>query len=261
MSPDPTDNRSRTIHRQLLLQVGQEQGDLQGLDDKILQAGADYLHRLGGGILHILPGEYTMRNALYLHSNLTIRGSGSDTVLKKAASATTPLVRDSDWYENQVVVEDPSGFSPGCGIMLRSWKNGVMQVIKDTVVEVDGDRLVLSRRLEKNAWLQEQGTAATLFPILTAERVDDVCVEDLVLDGNMEHNEEIDGNYAGGVFIQHCDRYTFRNVTSRNYNGDGFSFQVCDDVRFVQRTQEDARAGKNRAISKKHADTKKKKIL
>ena len=57
-------------------------------------------------------------------------------------------------------------------------------------------------------------------------------VEDLVLDGNRDHNEHINGNFAGAVFIQHCNRWRFGNVTARNYNGDGFSFQVCDDVQF-----------------------------
>jgi nitrous oxidase accessory protein NosD len=82
-----------------------------------------------------------------------------------------------------------------------------------------------------NFWLEDQATAASLFPILTAEWVNDVSVQDLVLDGNMEQNEEIDGNHAGAVFIQHSDRFTFDNVIARNYNGDGFSWQVCDDVR------------------------------
>jgi len=57
-------------------------------------------------------------------------------------------------------------------------------------------------------------------------------VESLVLDGNRSANEEINGNYAGGLFIQNCDRHTYLNVVSRSYNGDGFSFQVCDDIRF-----------------------------
>ncbi len=225
------DNRSRTAPKAPILTVGQEQGDLRGRDDKILQAGVEYVHRLGGGILQILPGEYAMRNALYLRPHVTIRGSGVETVLKKAASVVTGLARDSDWYENQVEVEDPSGFAPGCGIMLRSHRQGELQVVRDTVVEMAGNVISLSRRLEKNFWLQEQATAATLFPILTAEWVNDVLVQDLVLDGNMEQNEEIDGNHAGALFIQHCDRHTFENVIARNYNGDGFSWQVCDDVR------------------------------
>lgn len=229
---DARENRSRTIPSTLTLSVGPKDADLTGTDDKGLQAGLDYLHRLGGGTLVIRPGEYTMRNALYLRPGVAIRGAGEDTVLKKASSTCTPLACDSDWYEAQIRVEDPSGFTPGCGIILRAKCDNRLEVIKDTVTRIDGQTLYLSRRLEKNAWLQDGATAATIFPILTAEWVDDVLVEDLVLDGNREENEEINGNYAGGVFIQHCDRHTYRNVVSCDYNGDGFSFQVCDDIRY-----------------------------
>ncbi|MFT5088333.1 MAG: hypothetical protein ACI906_001766 [Candidatus Latescibacterota bacterium] len=229
--PDPRDNRSRTTAQKMELRVGPD-GDLQGSDDKVLQAGIDYLHRLGGGTLHIRPGEYTMRNALYLRSGVRIVGGGEGTVLKKAASVCTELVCDSDWYEAQIRVADPSGFTPGCGIALRSQHAGALQVIKDTVTAVEGNILHLSRRLEKNAWLSEGATAATLFPILTAEWVDDIEIEHLVLDGNRENNEELNGNYVGGLFIQHCDRYSMRDVVSRHFNGDGFSFQVCDDIHF-----------------------------
>jgi len=50
--------------------------------------------------------------------------------------------------------------------------------------------------------------------------------------GNRDKNEHINGNFAGAVFIQHCNRWLFKNVIATNYNGDGFSFQVCDDVQF-----------------------------
>ena len=237
-------NRSRTIPGSLTLSVGHKDADLIGSDDKILQAGLDYLHRLGGGTLEIRAGEYTMRNTLYLRPGITIRGAGEDTILKKTPSSCTPLDCDSDWYEAQVHVADPTGFTPGCGIMLRSTRDTRLEVIKDTVTHIDGKTLYLSRRVEKNAWLEDGATAATLFPILTAEWVDDVTVENLVLDGNRAANDEIDGNYAGGVFIQHCDRHTYRYVVSRNYNGDGYSFQVCDDIRFEScRSENNANLG------------------
>ena len=121
-------------------------------------------------------------------------------MLRKTASGCTPLTRDSDWYENRVTVEDPSPFRPGCGIMLRSYADGggLREVVRDTVVDVDGSELTLSRRLLKNFWLEHRATAATLFPVVTAEEgVCDVTVEDLVLDGNHDENEEINGNYAG----------------------------------------------------------------
>ena len=241
-----TKNRTRSVKRPLLLTVGPREGDLRGDDDRILQAAADYLHRLGGGTLQILPGQYTMSNALYLHPHITIRGAGESTVLRKAPGACTPITRDSDWYENRVTVRDPGPFAPGCGIMLRSYRNGrIHEAVRDTVTHVEGDELTLSRRLEKNSWLEDEATAATLFPLLTAaEHVDDVCVESLVLDGNREHNDEINGNYAGAVFIQHCHRFTFRAVIARNYNGDGFSFQVCDDIHFERcRSENNANLG------------------
>ncbi len=232
---DLTTNRPITAREEMTLTVGHGAGDLQGADDKVLQAGADYLRRLGGGVLQILPGVYTMHNALYLHPNLTVRGTGAATVLRKAPGFRTDLVRDSDWYEARVAVRDAGGFSAGCGVMLRAFRtsDGRMEVVRDTVTAVEGNLVSLSTRIYKNMWLEERATLATIFPILTAEEgVHDVRVENLVLDGNSEENEEINGNYSGAVFLQRCHRYRFSNVTARNYNGDGFSFQVCDDFVF-----------------------------
>ncbi len=229
-------NRPLRNRRDLILTIGQTDGDLRGNDDKVIQAGVEYLHRLGGGTLKVLPGVYNLRNAIYLRSNITLRGSGEQTILRKAKSVVTALSRDSDWFEYGVHVTDSKGFVPAGGIMLRT-KTGPgdwqYDVLRATITAIEGDVIFLDRLTKENFWLEKDATAATIFPILTAENVDDVVVEDIVLDGNREENEHINGNFAGGVFIQHCNRWTFRNVTSRNYNGDGFSFQVCDDIRFL----------------------------
>ena len=228
-------NRPMRNRRDLVLTVGQNEGDLQGDDDKVIQAGIEYLHRLGGGTLNVLPGVYNLQNAIYLSPNITLKGSGEKTILRKAGSVVTALARDSDWFEYGIQVEDAKGFVPGGGIMLRT-KTGPGEwqydVLRSTVTAVEGDVIFIDRLTEENFWLEKKATAATIFPILTAENVDDVVVEDIVLDGNREENEHINGNFAGAVFIQHCNRWSFKNITSRNYNGDGFSFQVCDDVRF-----------------------------
>jgi len=231
----PSANRPMRNQRAATLTVGQTEGDLQGSDDKVIQAGIEYLHRLGGGTLHILPGVYHLENAIYLRPNITLRGSGEKTILKKAASVVTPLVRDSDWFEYGVQVGDSKGFTPGAGIMLRS-KTGPgdwqFEVVKATITAIHENVLFLDRLTKENFWTEKDATAATVFPLLTAENVDNVVVEDIVLDGNREQNEHINGNFSGGVFIQYCNRWRFKNVTSQNYNGDGFSFQVCDDIQF-----------------------------
>jgi nitrous oxidase accessory protein NosD len=73
-------------------------------------------------------------------------------------------------------------------------------------------------------------TCASLFPIFSGENIADVVIENIALDGNKANNENLDGNYAGCVFLQDCSRIAMRNVTARNYNGDGLSWQICHDV-------------------------------
>ena len=134
-------NRPMRSVRTLVLTVGQTDGDLRGSDDKAIQAGVDYLHRLGGGTLRILPGVYEMKNAIYLHPRITLSGSGEQTILRKSAGVVATLIRDSDWYEYGVEVNDPAGFAPGGGIMLRtSTGPGQWQydVLRATVTSIEG---------------------------------------------------------------------------------------------------------------------------
>lgn len=59
----------------LTVTVGPEKADLVGTDHKVLQAAVDYVARLGGGTVHILPGTYRLRNAVYLQSRVRLLGS------------------------------------------------------------------------------------------------------------------------------------------------------------------------------------------
>jgi hypothetical protein len=77
---------------------------------------------------------------------------------------------------------------------------------------------------------QGSATAATVFPILSGENVADIVIENLTLDGNEANNDNLDGNYAGCIFLQDCNRITMRSLAARHYNGDGISCQICHDV-------------------------------
>src|SRR5262245_11409558 len=52
----------------LTLTVGPGKADLVGGDDKVIQAAVDYVARLGGGTVQLLPGQFRLRNAVYLPS-------------------------------------------------------------------------------------------------------------------------------------------------------------------------------------------------
>eukprot|EP00913_Durusdinium_trenchii_P013360 g12541.t1 len=218
--------------KKLTITVGPKKAQLVGADDKVLQAAVDYVARLGGGTVRVLPGTYRLSNAVYLNSNVRILGSGSDSVLLKNPSITTKLDANSDWYDQEITLKDPRGFHVGDGICLRTKNphNGGNEVVKRTLVARNGNRFKLDRALRKNFWLRGNATCSTLFPIFSGENIKNVGISNITLDGNKEKNANLDGNYAGCIFLQDCNRISIRDVEARNYNGDGISWQICHDV-------------------------------
>ncbi len=214
------------------LTVGVQKGNLVGSDEKVIQAAVDSVARMGGGTVRLGPGTFRLRNAVYLASNLRLCGSGPETILFKEPSVKTKLNLDSDWYDQEITLSDAAGFRVGDGVCLRAKNadnNGAI-VIKRTLIARTGNRFKLDRALRENLWLMRDATASTLFPILSGELVSGVTIEDLTLDGNRAKNDNLDGNYAGCIFLQDCRDFTIRRVEARNYNGDGISWQIGHDV-------------------------------
>src|SRR6185312_6062135 len=58
----------------LTLIVGPDgrRADLAGRDDKVIQAALAHVARLGGGTVRLLPGRYTLRNAVFLPSRVRL---------------------------------------------------------------------------------------------------------------------------------------------------------------------------------------------
>ncbi|QDT40196.1 Pectate lyase superfamily protein [Gimesia alba] len=217
----------------LSISVGTKAGDIVGSGDKALQAAIDYIAGKGGGTVRILPGTFTLRNSLHLPSRIRLLGSGPETIITKGASETVALSEDSDWYDQEITLEKSAGFQVGDGVVLitKNPNTGSQDVIKRTLVARSGNRFKLNDGLRKNLWLSGKPTASSLFPLLTSEYTKNVVIENLTLDGNRENNTNLNGNYGGCIFLQDCNRYSIRNVTTRNYNGDGISFQICHDVK------------------------------
>jgi hypothetical protein len=220
------------MNETLTLTVGNHSGQIQGADDRVLQAGVDYLAALGGGKLRILPGEFRLSNAVHLRSGIRIEGSGPETVLIKNPSVRTRLTRDTDWYDREIELVDSSGFDVGCGIVLQAQHahGRGRSTKKRTLVARDGNRFLLDRALHENFWADREAEAATLFPILTANHARDIEIRNLTLDGNRANNERLDGNHAGCIFMQDCESIRITEVTAQNYHGDGISWQICHDV-------------------------------
>jgi len=218
--------------QRLTITVGRKDADLVGAGHKVIQAAVDYVAGLGGGTVHVLPGEYRLRNAVYLRSGVRILGSGADSVLIKEPSIETTLAADSDWYDQEVTLADAGGFEVGDGICLETANahHGGAEVHRRTLVARIGNRFKLDRALRVNYWTMKKPVVSSLSPLITAEEARDLAVEHITLDGNKAHNAYINGNYSGALWFQDCSRIVLRGVTARNYNGDGASWQVCHDV-------------------------------
>ena len=218
--------------QRLTLTVGPKAADLIGSTEKVVQAAVDSIARWGGGTVKILPGNYHFRNAVYLQNNVRILGSGVDSVITKQPSVTAKLSEDSDWFDQEITFADAAGLEIGDGICLRAKEvsDGSTEVIKRTLVARSGNRFKLDRALRKNVWLMGQPTVETLFPLFSGENIGDITIENITLDGNKSNNGNLDGNYAGCIWLQDCNRITMRKVIARNYNGDGISWQICHDV-------------------------------
>jgi hypothetical protein len=235
VNPRATDGDERfepNWDERFTLSVGVTDGDLSGKDDRVLQAAVDYVARRGGGTVRLRPGTYTLRNAVFLPSRLRLLGSGPETIITRIPSERVAVSDDSNWFDQEITLQQVGGFRVGDGVVLQA-KNpdhGGDVVIKRTLVARSGSRFKLDQGLREDVWLSGKPTCASLFPLLTSERTQDVWIENLTLDGSRANCENFNGNYGGCIFIQDCKRYTFRNLTTRRYNGDGISFQVCHDV-------------------------------
>ncbi|MAF12629.1 hypothetical protein CMK11_19445 [Candidatus Poribacteria bacterium] len=220
---------------ELRVRVGPENGDFVGSGHFALQAAVDYVGSHGGGVVEVAAGTYELRNAVHMRSGVRIVGHGSKTVLRKAPSVTTRLTEDVDWYHHHITVEDPTGLHVGCGIVLQAKHgNGDRPVLKGAVVGIDGRRIRLRRaphsQPRANFWTTQEATASTLHPLVTANWEQDLAIENLTLDGNRAETAKLNGNHGGCVFLQDCQRVRIAGVRAVDNNGDGFSWQVCDDV-------------------------------
>ncbi|MEO7652163.1 MAG: right-handed parallel beta-helix repeat-containing protein [Bryobacteraceae bacterium] len=216
----------------LTITVGPDKADLAGSTEKVVQAAVDSIARWGGGTVKILPGTYRFRNAVYLQNNVRIQGSGLDSMIVKEASAIAKLSRNSDWFDQEITFADAGGFQVGDGVCLRvkNTSAGGLDVIKRTLVARNGNRFKLDSGLRKNVWLMGEPKVEGLFPLFSGENIAGVTIENIALDGNKANNGNLDGNYAGCIWMQDCNRIIFRGVTAKNYNGDGISWQICHDV-------------------------------
>jgi hypothetical protein len=214
--------------------VGPKKADLVGTTDRAIQAAVDYVARLGGGTVHVLPGTYRLRNSIFLHSKVRLLGRGADSVLFKEPSATTSLTVDGDHWDQEVTLADPKGFQVGDGVRLVAkdpYGKGT-SIIQRTLVASSDNRFKLDRRLEERFHLEGEPKIATNFALVQCTGVSDVVIENITVDGNKSNNQMVDkgGFDDGAIRMDESNRITVREVTARDFYCDGIVWGISHDV-------------------------------
>jgi nitrous oxidase accessory protein NosD len=214
--------------------VGLHDADVVGDDNRALQAAVDYVAGLGGGIVEIKAGQYLMRDSLHLRAHVTIRGAPRQTVLRKAASAASPLKLDGDYGEEQFTVENPDGFAVGDGVAIWDKNAGGFHTTVARILGRNGNTFAISMPLNADCMVGDGAQAATVFPVVSGYHIEGARVEDLTIDGNKDENVALNGCRGGGIFLYRCPGALIERCTVRNYHGDGISFQQCNDVKVLE---------------------------
>ncbi|MCY2994460.1 MAG: right-handed parallel beta-helix repeat-containing protein [Planctomycetota bacterium] len=210
--------------------VGRENADLIGTDNRALQAVVDYIAGLGGGTVEIGPGEYLMRDSLHLRSHVTVRGQAGRTRLRKADSVASGLALDGDFGEEQITVEDATGFDVGTGVAIWDDRAGGFHTTVARITGRRGKTFSIDVPLMADCMVQNHARAATVFPVVSGRDVQGVRVENLVILGNKESNVPLNGCRGAGIYLFRGHGTVLKGCEVRGYNGDGISFQQSNDV-------------------------------
>ena len=207
--------------------------DVVGNDNVALQKAADMLKP--GDTLEIGPGTYDMNNSLFVPSRVTVRGIAGQTILKKSPGVESRLLEDGDYGEHQLRVAEPQKFRPGMGLAVMDDASDSGWDISITAIQaIDGNILRVSPMTLKDYDLAgKHARVRNSFPIVCAIQTEGVVFENLTVDGNRSENQYIDGCRGGAIYLFNSKDAVIRNCVARNYNGDGISFQITENIRVL----------------------------
>lgn len=191
-----------------------------------LQEAIDALSRRGG-IVTVPPGTYLLKRSLRLRGNMTLRGSGPATILRKAPEVMSPLAVDAPQGATSVEVRDASGFELGAEVAVMDREMRGWYVTHALVQGKDGNRLLLDRGIAKPCMVERGAMAIGLFPAVVATGVSDVCIADLRIEGDLasQPTESASDFTCAAVNLVSCTRPRVDGVTVHAWPSDGIGVQ------------------------------------
>ncbi len=211
--------------------VGGPGSDIPGYTSDAINIALDAIRSRGGGVVKLSPGTYEITGPLRMPENSRLVGSGSETILHKCDGFKTSFIIDADWGMLKAVVKDASGFKTGMGIELYDDKHNSGWAVTTAVITDIQDNVIYFDNRTVNDYVSSlNGIVSNACSIIEAVEVKNVKIASLVIDGNKETNDYINGCRGGGVYIHKSKDCQVENVLIRNFNGDTFSWQITENI-------------------------------
>jgi hypothetical protein len=137
----------------------------------------------GGGVVNIPPGEYTLRQSLRVPSGVTLQGGGGNTILRRAKQAESKLSARAERGTSAARVEEATLFREGDEVGVLDKDSVGWNVGHAVVKAVQGNELLLDRKLSQGYDPAKAGLVTTCFPAITANGASRIVIRDLVIDG------------------------------------------------------------------------------
>lgn len=215
-----------------IIRVGGEYADIPGYTSEAIQLAVDAIAYRGGGTVKLQEGTFEITAPIRLYSHMTIVGQGEKTVLRKCDGVSAPMALDTAYGQQYVHVEDSSGFQPEMGVLASGsrvkFSHGDSAVV---ITRVEGNTLHLDRRMRNDYQVESGGKVSNACSIIEVEREENVAIRHLSIDGNKENNDHINGCTGGGIFLKDVKSVVIEGVHVTDFNGDGISWQITEDVR------------------------------
>ena len=212
------------------IRVGVKKGDVVGTTNRELQIAVDALKANGGGVLEIGPGVYEMMDSLHLCSGIHVKGEGKRTVLRKCDGPASPLIIDADYGQLKLTPKSVKDFKVGMGVSVGDEKNGGWHTTVSRIVAIEKRHIYVADHLVSDYCTEHKQWIRNAVSVVSGINVEDVVIEGLTVDGNRKNNEVINGCRGGAIYLHKAKRCRISDCAVRNWNGDGISFQITQDI-------------------------------
>jgi hypothetical protein len=214
----------------VVLTVGGDNADIHGFTSRAIQLAVDALPD-DGGTIQLESGTFILKDAVRLGSNMKLTGTGPGTILKRADGCSSPMVEDADYAELKLVVEDASGFEPGMSVQV--WDEpqaGCWDVSAGTITDIVDNTVYIDHYLIRDYRADQGGMVSNAGSGVLVTDAENVVISNLVIDGNRDNHERVDGCNGGGVAILRSKYVTVENVHVKDFNGEGITWQITENV-------------------------------